>query len=493
VTLPVAIGEIASLAPNIFNEHDYLVNGDLNLSRHQLRVRYIHNRSTKPNLSDPPLPQFSGDVFVKVHKFSVGDVWSISPSWVNDLRAGYTRFQNGYTVPEQFTNFPNVYVNELTNFQIGPESNSPQSSGQNVYQLIEQMSHTRGAHTLRFGGEFRRWIAPGGFLPRERGEWQYSDLSNLVSDTVPIDFAKRGAGSGRTDGNQSATFWFFQDDWKVTPRLTLNLGLRYEWFGVPFMATLQELNRIADCPECRSVYLPEGLIFRKPKSDTNNFAPRIGVAWDPTGSGKWSLRAGAGVSYDLIAQNFPTLQLPPQLQSEQDPDITCGLPGRPSWCSGYDSATWAGGGQTGPGFLAGGGLLSVNLPPANQADARASTQGIIFDQVMPRVYTWTLSLQRELWRSTSVELRYLGTKGTRMFAQTQLNASTAFDKGARPLPTYFSNAEVPATFSAGAPTLAAFSTIAAVRPFAAQGFLGPITGFTTNTRSIYHSGSIDAS
>jgi hypothetical protein len=67
---------------------------------------------------------------------------------------------------------------------------------------------------------------------------------------------------------------------------------------------------------------------------------------------------------------------------------------------------------------------------------------------------------------------------------------SAFDRGARPLPTYFSTADVPATFAAGSPTLAAFST-AAGRPFAAQGFLGPVTGFTTNAESIYHSGSVD--
>jgi hypothetical protein len=78
-----------------------------------------------------------------------------------------------------------------------------------------------------------------------------------------------------------------------------------------------------------------------------------------------------------------------------------------------------------------------------------------------------------------------------MIAQTQLNASSAFDRGAQPLPTYFNNADVPATFAANAPTLAAFSAIAARRPFAAQGFLGPVTGFTTNAESIYHSGSVD--
>src|SRR5262249_13672870 len=89
VTLPVPIGEVAALAPNIYNEHDYLANGDVNLSKHQLRFRYIHNRQTQPNLPAPPLPQFSGDIAVKVHKFSVGDVWIKSPRLVNDFRAGY--------------------------------------------------------------------------------------------------------------------------------------------------------------------------------------------------------------------------------------------------------------------------------------------------------------------------------------------------------------------------------------------------------------------
>jgi hypothetical protein len=78
-----------------------------------------------------------------------------------------------------------------------------------------------------------------------------------------------------------------------------------------------------------------------------------------------------------------------------------------------------------------------------------------------------------------------------MFAQTQLNMSSAFDRGAQPLPTFFSTAAVPTTFAANAPNLAAFSAIAAVRPFAAQGFLGPVTGFTPNIDSIYHSGSVD--
>jgi hypothetical protein len=230
-------------------------------------------------------------------------------------------------------------------------------------------------------------------------------------------------------------------------------------------------------------------IFEIPKSDTNNWAPRLGFAWDPRGNGKWAVRGGFGISYDLIAQNFPTLQLPPQLQTEQDPDITCGLPGAPAWCAGYDPTNLTAG--TGRGFLGNGGLLQVNIPCDNTVDCRAATQGVINDQIMPKIYTWTASVQHELAKGTSVELRYLGTRAVQLFSQTQLNAASAFDRGAQPLPTFLSSSEVPTTFAAGAGTLADFTAIAAVRPYQSLGFLGAVTGFPSNADSIYHAGSVD--
>ncbi len=139
--------------------------------------------------------------------------------------------------------------------------------------------------------------------------------------------ALRGAGTGIFDGNQLAWYGFFQDDWKVTPNLTLNLGLRYEWTSNPKDVKKQLLNAISTIP---GVYE-----FKDPSTDTNNFMPRVGFAWDPTGNHMWAIRGGFGVSYDVSPQNFTLLQLPPQLQTEQNPDITCTLPGAPSWCANF--------------------------------------------------------------------------------------------------------------------------------------------------------------
>jgi len=184
-----------------------------------------------------------------------------------------------------------------------------------------------------------------------------------VNDFVPNgapNKALRGAGSGNVASNYNAFYWFVGDDWKVTSRLTLNAGLRYEYTGVPRAENLQAINAISDDPAL-------GIFFRAPKPDINNFAPRLGFAYDPTGHGKWAVRGGVGVAYDVTPNNFAINSLPPQLQTEQKPAITCALPGHPAWCATWNPAQT----DSGQGFLAGGGLLTVNVPATTQAAARA--------------------------------------------------------------------------------------------------------------------------
>jgi hypothetical protein len=477
-TLPVAVGEVGLTAPSFLNETDWNVNGDINLRKHRISMRYISNKQVQPNLSSPPVPALSGDFSQTVRRASISDVVPITNSFVNEFRLGWSRFVNSFSVPAAFSNFPDVFMNDpaLSSYQI--VLGGPSSGGQDVYQLRDSMSVTKGAHTVKWGVEGLRWIAPGGFLPRQRGEWQYHNFGELVNDYVPTDLAKRGAGTGFFDGNQTAFYGYVQDDWKVTSRLTLNLGIRYEWTSIAKAEKLHKLNEISSLPG-------SPLIFHIPKSDTNNWAPRIGVAWDPKGDGRWAVRGGFGVSYDVQAQNFNLNSQPPQLQSEQDPSITCALPGPPAWC-----ADFVAGSGLGRGFLAGGGLLQVNIPPANQLEARTATQALVRDHVMPKVYNWTMSVQHEISKKTSLEVRYLGTRGLELLVQRQVNAISAFDNGGTPLPTYFNASDVPTTFAAGTATVADFLTHS-VRPYASAGFAGPITSFPGDADSIYHSGSVD--
>src|SRR5580704_864009 len=297
---PVDIGQYAGVAPSFFNQHDFTVNTDLNLGAHQLRGRFLFDRFREPQVNPvQPQSQFTGTQASDARKVIFTDAWSISSRFINDFRASYSRL-NGPNdlVPAQFSNFPNVEIDEFGS-NVGPFSLAPQGYTQNIYQLVDNLSYIRGKHTFKFGVEGRNYIAPTNNLPRARGEWDYATLNSFINDLVPDggNGALRGAGTGSTADNYHGVYWFVQDDWKVTSRLTLNLGLRYEYSGVPRDEAKQALNAIANDPAV-------GLIFRKPKADTNNFGPHLGFAWDPTGRGRWAVRGGAQISYDVIPNNF---------------------------------------------------------------------------------------------------------------------------------------------------------------------------------------------
>ena len=477
-TIPV--GTIQSVAPNFSNQHDFIVNADASLGKHQLRGRFLYDRFRAPDFNpSQPQQQFLGTNSSDARKIIFTDAWAISPTVINDFRASYSRLNGpNLIVPGAFANFPNVEVDELGS-NLGPDGLAPQGYAQNVYQWLDNITYIHGKHTFKFGAEARKYISPTNTLPRARGEWDYASLNTFINDLVPdgANGALRGAGSGSVAENYNAFYWFVQDDWKVTQRLTLNLGLRYEYNGVPRDENLQAINGISDDPA-------QGLIFRAPKPDINNFMPRIGFAWDPTGHGKWAIRGGGGIAYDVVPNNFAINSLPPQLQSEQNPTLTCALSGAPAWCTNPSA-----------GFLQSGGLLQVNVPPTNQADARAATQSLIPDHVAPKVITWTLGVQHELFKDSSLEVRYVGTRSLELPVQRRLNSASAFDPnfpggGITPLPTYLSPSSVPGVVTGPASTLASFDNFNP-QPLSGDGFFGSVTTFPPIGSGIYHGVSAD--
>jgi len=486
----IPVGTIQSIAPNFANQHDFIVNADASLGKHQLRGRFLYDRFRAPDFNpSQPQEQFLGTNSSDARKVIFTDALSISNNVINDFRTSYSRLNGpNLVVPSGFVNFPNVEVDELGS-NLGPNGLAPQGYAQNVYQWVDNISYIRGKHALKFGVEVRKFISPTNTLPRARGEWDYASLSQFINDFVPTgaNGALRGAGSGSVAENYNAFYWFVQDDWKVTPRLTLNLGLRYEYSGVPRDENLQAINGVSDDPAL-------GLIFRAPKPDINNFAPRVGFAWDPLGTGKWAVRGGAGLAYDVVPNNFAINSLPPQLQSEQNPGLTCTLAGAPQWCATFDAANPTNP-AAGQGFLQFGGLLQVNVPPVTQADARAATQSLIPDHVSPKVITWTLGVQHELFRNSSLEVRYVGTRSLELPVQQRLNSASAFDPnfaggGLTPLPTYVNPADVPVAVTSPVSTLQSFDNYNPL-PLSGDGFLGSMTTFPAIGTGTYHSGSVD--
>ena len=502
----IPLGLISPLAPNFTNQWDWIVNGDVNLGKHVLAVHVLWDRQRTPNVNaTTPQGQFTGSVAEDARKYLFKDSWTISSTFVNQFSASMSRFVQDFEVPATFANFPNAEVDTL-GVNVGPQGCSPQSTIINTYQFVDSMSYVRGKHSLKWGIEWAHWISPTDFLPRARGEWDYKSLNELANDQVPTgrNGALRGAGSGRFRGNQNSIYWFAQDDWKVTRRLTLNLGLRYEWNGVPLDDGLQSMNALSDLA---GVYT-----FEKPQSDTNNWAPRVGFAYDPTGSGKWAIRGGFGISYDITPNNFPQLSLPPQLQTEQNPGITCGLAAAPAWCPDFTGGT-----GTGHGFLQGGGLAQINVPCSTALDCRASTQGYISSVlgpnpriIEPKVLTWSVGVQHDLGWNSTIEVRYVRTRSLELPIQARTNTQTAFDAGFPSIPEYFAAGSVPATVPTPAVTLANFDTFlnnggGAPSPPSANGCVNPspyvngeqgfcgslVTAFLARGNGTYNGVSVD--
>ena len=488
---PIPVGPLAIISPNFQREHDVQFNTDYSRGHHQFGTRFTFNEEKFILPGSIPLPAWNQNEPINNRKVALTDTWTARSNVVNDLRLQYSYFLLGLLDPctPGVSCQPDVTIGELyAGNTTGVADNQKQK--QNSYQVRDNLTWVRGKHTFKFGGEYNHFIYPQFFLPRSVGDYAYKNTSEFINDAGPTVRALRNAGSGSFLGTQSLMAGFVQDDFKLTSRLTLNLGVRYEFWTNPVGDKDWALNAISNVP---------GVItFANPTTDSNNFAPRVGFAYDPTGSGKTSIRGGFGINYDVRFQNFDSISLPPQLQSELNTGSACGLTPTPAWCS---SPTFS-------GFLAGGGLPQTYIPPANQSDARGLTSAHLpIKTELPKVLNWSLGVQHELYRNSLIEVRYVGTRGLELPVQNRLNFISYFDAGGAPLPTYLDPSSIPTTYTASTPTDATFyafdnnffgNTLTPI-PGLTQpspdiyqqfGFSGFVTEYSPLANSIYHAGSV---
>jgi hypothetical protein len=441
-----------------------------------------HWRFTMTNLADidnaANLPIFFTAIPSKQRLFSYTLLHNFTSKLIDETRIAFRRSSTNFQVPgltfPGLTEFPNITIDEL-GINIGPDPNAPQFGIENNYQVVNNITYLAGNHSLKFGGDFRNLISPQSFSQRVRGDYEYNDLQRFLTDQSPDTFGERNAGNNIYYGNQHILYAFVQDDWRFRPNLTFNMGVNYSYQQVPSGArTSQALNAISSVP---------GLIeFRAPKTQTKNFAPKVGFAYSPNyksglmGSlfgegGKTSIRAGFSMGYDYIFDNLYILSNPPQLQQTNDcPDaVLCPT----------------------TNFLARGGLPNTPVAITSAAVARSVTGAFIPDQQVPYSLTWTGSIQRQFAKDWSLEVRYLGTRGVHLLTQNRINvqAKVAPEFGRPGLPTFFS-APTQAQINAMGLSLADIQA----RPgrlanYTAAGFASNIVAFLSDGNSIYHGGS----
>ena len=462
--VPIPIGVLPTAGGYYTNQYVGVASSDYNFrDQDRLRGRFIFNRLDQLD-NAASLPVFWTTLPQRFYLFTAAEYHDLSPTSTNEFRIGFNRFTKFYTVPNfsfpGLDKFPNIEIVNDLNVNFGPDGNAPQYTIQNTYQLVDNFSWVKGKHFLKFGFDGRNVISPQHFIQRERGDYYYLVLEDYLADRLPTGgLAERNLGDTSYYGNQWATYLYAQDDWHVRSNLTVNLGLRWERTTVPLGMTLQSLNAIASVP---------GLIdFRAPRTANKNFAPRIGFAYSPGGSGDTSIRGGFGMAYDVIFDNVGNTAYPPQLSATVDAEEFPNI---------YRAPFLANGGIK-PGSVAVGGNLT-------QAEARAATSSYIPDQVLPYSIQWTLGVQRQVQRDYTIEVRYLGTRGVHLLAQNRMFRVPKVTPD-RYLPTYLS-APSQATLNALPWTLPQIQAISNNPILGPLGFASNITWWPPIGNSFYH-------
>jgi len=469
----VPIGAVSISAPAWQNFENFVQSVDYNISgRDQLRGRYVYNKLDKIDQS-ANLSAFYTVQPYRWHLFTLSEYHTFTPAVLNEFRVGFNRYFN--STPDgnfQFPGldaFPNLILLDLgpNGLQIGPDSQAPQFTIQNLYQFVDNVSWTKGAHTLKIGGEYRWYISPQSFTQRQRGDYNYGSTKLFLEDSSPDNFGERSQGSITYYGNQKAIYWYANDNWKVNTHLAVNFGIRYEYTTISTSEAQQALNTISNTP---SIVVPgsvnQPLLFNKPQPPKNNWAPRVGFAYSPGSSGNTSIRAGFGLAYDVLYDNIGILAVPPQIGATNDVDL---------------------GTQT-SGFLAGGGLPGggSGIQILDEATARHNTSNWIPPKVkFPYSINWNLGVQHSFGRDFTADIRYVGTRGIHLDVQNRINRRALVTEQAF-LPTFFqqpSQAELDALTT----TLAGLKAPGSFIPeFVNAGFGKNIVTDSPDGYSIYH-------
>ena len=305
-------------------EDQFTIRGDHNLtSAHRVFMRWSWQRNLSIdalNSADAPFPGgVQGSQGGHRWGYGIGSDWSLTPTTVNEFRIGHQSASVAFNRPARIPGvqiLPNLYTNPiLPNFAQG--RNSP------VLDMSDSITKIWGKHVFKAGFSFRNTLQygynDGGIYPnvslatnngnlvastfgpqglsstlRTRFEQLYNDVLGRMDRVVQSYYsdlkAFQGPGVSRVRNftlNESG--YFFQDDWKVARNFTINAGMRYEYFAVPkerdtLQGTLDKVSSISSTSQIGDMSVVRTNNWYNP--DKNNFAPRIGFAWDVKGNGR---------------------------------------------------------------------------------------------------------------------------------------------------------------------------------------------------------------
>jgi outer membrane receptor protein involved in Fe transport len=243
--------------------------------------------------------------------FTGAHTYVIANNMVNEARFGLSYRKRGLLANNE--GVPQITFDDgIVSF--GNLATNPAVFTQKTFHWVDTMSMTVGDHAIKFGGEVRHIRDDSDFAVR-RGNYAFINIHDFAMDEVArVPNMGINPSTGLIEPNiRNFRFWetgiFLQDDWKVHPNVTVNLGLRYEWFGRPTEANDKLTNIIlgpgADIFEQVRTATVGGVDQVVP-DDWNNFAPRLGLSWVPFGDNRLAVRGGWGIAYERLFNNSIT-------------------------------------------------------------------------------------------------------------------------------------------------------------------------------------------
>jgi hypothetical protein len=398
-----------SVGTRVTNEDYYLGRVDYNLgSNDSIFGRYIfdHAKRSEPFGGGPILGWASlantANQFLTVEERHIASATAVNLlrfTFVRTNERAHTSSEQGANDPLQFyPGRPDGLLTVQGSIVIGGNQALPYYIVQNKFTGADDFVWTRGSHSFKVGLQVVR-VQTNLSAPFELGgSYSFSTLQDFLQG-VPITFL--GVAPGQTDATRDFreidVAPYIQDDWKVTPRLTLNLGLRYE-FATNAVGVRHPLNNIINPPY--GGFVPVDHVFQA-NPNALNFDPRIGFAFDPFNDHKTSIRGGFGVFHDRVAPR--------------------------TYASGYYFA---------PPFA--NAFLASFIPPfavpyPNPFPGPPPTPGTgpitLFAGVdylinkAPYQLQYNLTVQRELFHGTVLSVGYVGAGGRSLFTQNDVNPS----------------------------------------------------------------------
>ncbi len=444
----IAMYPVANVSPSVYRDTLIARNTldqvgarlDFNLSpRSQLFARYSYSGGDNINpisTRGTDVPGFPTRDDIDTHSLVLSHTQILSPTLTNSLRGGHLRHkflfdQRLNRTPPSALGFNLQSSNEpgqgppffnITGYTpIGGAITGPRFSTQDAVEIQDSLTWASRNHLVKVGGEYRRThldlfqaIAPNSFFVFAGTFPTNNAVANLLLG-APVVFYQ-GLGDFARDLSVWQGSVFAQDEWRLTPRVTLNVGLRYERIN-PFIEAQDRFNGFIPGVQSQvrpeaptgSVYPGDPGIGRGIAHSYNAWMPRTGVVWDPTGDGTWAVRASYGLFYDQFQNGAGTGASVP-----------------------ISSVPWAQFNQ-----FSGAGL-NFQDPYANrqypepETFIRPNTLFVLDHEAKPPYsQTWNVGVQRALFSAYLLEVRYVGAAAARLPRNVEANPAV-FGPGATP-------------------------------------------------------------